>query len=192
MTNGTYTIVTGLSGAGKSTLVDALLKLFPSSTRLVTTTTRSPRQGEVDGRDFHYLSRPEFERRIEAGDFLEWDDHYGNLYGSSRVEVDKLLARHPIVYGVVDVNGAMATKKLMPSCVTVFIDVDDLSVIRRRVENRKGITAEDLAMRMKAAAHERSFATMCDHVIVNHEGRLSETITKAADIVRSLMLGNVR
>jgi guanylate kinase len=188
MPTGTYVIVTGPSGAGKTTVVDQLLSRFPSSCRIVTTTTRPPRPGEVDGRDYHFLSRPDFERRREAGEFLEWDEHYGNLYGSTRSEVDRLVARHPVVFGVVDVNGAVSTKKVMPSCVVVFIDVEDLEQVRRRLSGRKGMTPEQLEKRVAAASKERSLAGMFDRVIVNRDGKLEETLEKCSDLVSGLML----
>lgn len=186
---GTYVILTGPSGVGKTTVVDALLRLFPSSCRVVTMTTRSPRPGEVDGRDFHFLSRPEFERLRDAGEFLEWDEHYGNLYGSGRPAVDKLLALHPIVFGVVDVNGAEATKRAMPPSVVVFLDVEDLDQVRRRLAGRKGMTPEQLEKRVAAASRERSKAGMFDRVIVNADGRLEETIDKCAELIRGYLFG---
>ena len=192
MTLGTYVILTGPSGAGKTTVVDELLRRFPSSCRVVTTTTRSPRPGEVDGRDFHFLARPEFERLRDAGEFLEWDEHYGNLYGSGRSAVESLLARHPIVFGVVDVNGAEATKRVMPSCVVLFIDVEDIEQVRRRLVGRKGMTPEQLEKRIGAATRERNKAGMFDRVIVNRDGKLEETLDKCSEIIRGRLLGDIR
>jgi guanylate kinase len=188
MPTGTYVIFTGPSAAGKTTVVDELLRRFPSAIRLVTMTTRDPRPGETPGRDYHFLSRPDFERRREQGEFLEWDEHYGDLYGSSRIELDKLLVRHPVVFGIVDVNGAESSKRLKPDAVTVFIDVEDIGQLRQRLLERKGMTPEKLEKRLAAASRERGRAGQFDKVIINRDGRLEETVARCEDLVRGLLL----
>ncbi len=188
MSRGKFIIVTGPSAAGKTTVVEALLKRLPSSARLVTTTTRAPRPGEIDGRDYHFLSRDDFERRRDAGEFLEWAENYGRLYGSSGVELDKLLAVHPLVFGVLDVQGAAAVKQARPDALTVFLDVGSLDEIDRRLGSRPGTTPEDLAKRLATARRERSLAGTFDRVVVNHDGRLEETLRTLEGLARPLLL----
>lgn len=188
MSRGACVIVTGPSAAGKTTVVEALLKRLPSSAKLVTTTTRAPRPGEVDGRDYHFLSREEFERRREAGEFLEWFDNYGRLYGSSGVELDKLLAVHSLVFAILDVRGAAEVKRVRPDSLTVFLDVGNIGDIKARLESRPGITPEDLAKRLATARHEISLAGTFDRVVVNRDGQLTATLKRLEDLVRPLML----
>jgi len=188
MSRGVFVIVTGPSAAGKTTVVEALLKRLPASAKLITTTTRVPRPGEVDGVDYHFLGRDEFERRRESGEFLEWAENYGRLYGSSGVELDKLLASHPLVFAILDVQGAAAVKLSRPESLTVFLDVGRFDEIRKRLEARPGITPEDLARRLETARREVRLATTFDRIVVNRDGQLADTLQKLEDLVRPLML----
>jgi len=189
MSRGKFIVVTGPSAAGKTTIVEKLLEQrLPSAVKLITTTTRTPRPGEVDGRDYHFLSREEFERRRDAGEFLEWAENYGRFYGSSGVELDKLLARHPLVLAILDVKGAAAVKSARPETLTVFVDVGSFDEVRRRLEARPGITPEDLAARLKTAHRERQLAATFDRVVINRDGRLAATLKRLEDLLRPYIL----
>ncbi len=188
MSRGKFIIVTGPSAAGKTTVVEALLKRLPSAARLVTTTTRAPRPGEIDGRDYHFLSREDFEHRRDAGEFLEWADNYGKFYGSSGVELDKLLAAHPLVFGILDVKGAATVKQARPDSLTVFLDVGSLDEISQRLSSRPGTSPEDLAKRLATARRERSLAGTFDRVVVNRDGRLEDTLKALEALARPLLL----
>jgi len=183
MSKGLYIVVTGASGAGKTTIVEAFLKETPEAARLVTNTSRTPRPGEVDGRDYNFLSREDFIARRERGEFLEWAETYGNLYGSSRIELEKLLAKRPVVFGVLDLVGARAVKKAYPECVTVFVTPDTVEELRRRLAKRPGTTPADLEKRVAAAAAEMAQAGDFDYRLVNLDGQVPEAVAALRGII---------
>jgi len=188
---GKFVLVVGPSCAGKTTLVDAMLAEHPSTVRLVTSTSRPPRSGERDGVDYHFLTRQEFERRRESGEFFEWFENYGNLYGSSRIELDKLLACHPVVFGILDVRGALVTKSARPEAMAVFVDTANAHELRRRLSLRPNITKEDVGRRVSAAARERraprQHPDVFSLVVVNRDGHLEEATAKFRRFVVGLM-----
>jgi guanylate kinase len=176
MNQGIVIVVTGASGAGKTTVVEAVLKEMPGTARLVTTTDRSPRPGEVDGVDYHFLTREDFKARQEQGEFLEWAETYNHYYGSSRVELEKLRARHRAVFAIVDLKGARAFKAAYPDCVTVFINPGTVEELRRRLLARPGTTREALKERLDAAAAEMAQAGEFDRQVANLDGRLADAV----------------
>jgi len=129
-------IITGPSGAGKSTVVDEILtdaaarRAMPLR-KFVTCTTRDKRPGEKDGRDYHFLSRKEFEMDLKAGWFFEHAEVYGNLYGSSRREMEKLFKGKKPIIGILDVQGAKTVKNIYPDAFTIFIDAPKKSLVAR-------------------------------------------------------------
>lgn len=176
MNRGKFFVVTGASGAGKTTVVETLLKEMPGAARLVTTTTRAPRPGEADGREYHFLTREGFIASRERGEFLEWAETYGNLYGSSRVEVEKLRDRYAAVFAVVDLVGARAIKAAYPDCQTVFITPGPIADLRRRLAARPGTTPADLEKRVSAAAAETAQAGEFDRQVANLDGQLADAV----------------
>lgn len=180
---GRYFVFTGSSGAGKSSIVDALLVSVPNSTRLITTTTRAPRPGEIDGKDYFFTSREDFIARKHQGEFFEHDEHYGTCYGSSQKDLDALLSNYKVVFGIIDVNGSAKLKKIMPSCVVTFVDVDHIADLEERLRTRKGMDAAQLALRLGEIQRERNEAKSFDHVVVNRKDALEETIAYCAELV---------
>jgi guanylate kinase len=180
---GTLIVITGPSGVGKTTIVDALLARLPSAARLVTTTTRSPRPGEADGSDYHFVAREEFERRIGRGDFLEWAETYGNLYGSSRPHVEALRDAHDVVFAIVDLKGARAIKAAMPDAVTVCL-VAPIEQIRERLLRRKKEMPEDeLRRRIAEIEAEMSQARSFDHAVECLDGHLYDAAVRITSII---------
>lgn len=187
---GTFVIITGPSAAGKTTLVEEMLRRHPSATRLITTTTRPPRPGEVDGRDYRFTTQDEFVARRDSGEFLEWAEVHAHFYGSSREDLTRLLVGHHVVFGVVDVQGAAAIKMAMPAAKIVFVDAGNIREIRRRLSERPGTTPDDLNRRIINAAREQRFVT--EHpdwvslVVCNRDGRLDEAIASLDSFVSGL------
>ncbi len=183
MKNGLFVVVSGPSGAGKTTVVERLLAEVPRTARLVTTTSRSPRPGEVDGRDYHFVTREEFVARRERGEFLEWAETYGNLYGSSRPEVDRLRSLNRAVFAVVDIRGARAIKAAYPDCVTVFLQPGSVEELRRRLLERPGKQVTDIETRVSRAADEMANAGDFDRVVMNRDGELDQAVEELKRLI---------
>jgi len=184
MSQKVYLVISGPSGSGKTTVAEALLKEDASLTRLVTNTTRPPRPGEVDGRDYHFLSREEFLARREMGDFFEWAETYGNFYGSSRRDLEKLFRSHRVVIGILDLVGLRAAKAAIPECETIYIVPGSLEELKRRLEARPGSTPEDVARRFGKAQEEMSsVGKEIDHKVVNADGALDQAVAGVRRII---------
>jgi guanylate kinase len=147
-------VITGPSGVGKGTLISQLLERVPGLELSVSATTRKPREGEVDGRDYHFLSAEEFDRRIEREDFLEFATYSGNRYGTLRSEVRKRLdAGHSVVLEI-EVQGARQVRAAMRESIQVFIAPPDPVVLRERLESRGADSAEAIDARLEVAEQE--------------------------------------
>jgi guanylate kinase len=182
MANGLCFVITGPSGSGKTTVVEKLLERLPSAARLVTTTTRAPREGEQDGVDYHFLSREEFIDRRERGEFLEWAETYGNLYGSSKIELEKLRASRDVVFAIVDTKGATAYREFVPDAVLVML-VAPIEQLKARLLRRKQVSDAELARRMAEAEAEMAFAPRCHHTVECFDGKLCLAADKIASFI---------
>ncbi len=171
---GNLVVVSAASGSGKSTLVDMALERVAGAERCVTCTTRPPRGSEREGVDYHFLSVEEFERRIAAGDFLEYARVHGaRLYGTSRSSVELALGRGADVFLVIDVQGAEIVRRSMPDAVSVFILPPSFEALEHRVRSRSAlvnVTDEaELARRLASARREILRYADYDYVIVNDD-----------------------
>jgi guanylate kinase len=176
---GNLVIVSAASGSGKSTLVDLAMEYLRGmgvtpAERCITCTTRTPRGLERDGVDYQFLSEEEFDRRIAAGDFLEYARvHGGRLYGTSRSAVEAVLTRGVDLFLVIDVQGAASVRARMPEAVSVFILPPSFDALEARLRAR-GVAEnhsdeKDLAIRLASARHEVLRYTEFDYVIVNDD-----------------------
>ncbi len=156
------------SGTGKSTLLERLRKEFPLFFS-VSCTTRAPRPGEVNGRDYHFISREEFLQRRDQGYFAEWAQVHGNLYGTPLEEVRRNLKEGRDVLFDIDVQGAAQLAVSLPESVLVFMFPPSLGELRRRLEGRGTESPERLELRLGAARGEISQARWFQHWIVNQD-----------------------
>ncbi len=164
---GRLIVVSGPSGAGKSTLIRDALDAIPELAYSVSATTRRPRPGEVNGRDYIFLSREEFERWIEAGYFLEWAEYSGNLYGTPSHRVEKMLESGLSVILEIELQGARKVHAERPEAVMVFVRTPSIEETRRRLEGRATETSEALEQRMATAVEEMAARDEFDYEIVN-------------------------
>src|SRR5262245_44970537 len=147
-------VITGPSGVGKGTLISKLLERVSDLELSVSATTREPRTGERNGRDYHFLAPEEFDRKIEAGDFLESAVYSGNRYGTLRAEVERRLEGGRSVVLEIEVQGARQVREAMPESVQVFIAPPDPVALRHRLESRGTDSLEAIDARLRVAESE--------------------------------------
>ena len=162
-------VITGPSGVGKGTLISRLLERVPDLELSVSATTREPREGEVDGRDYHFLDPADFDRRARKGAFLEHATYSGNRYGTLRSDVEGRLAKGRSVVLEIEVQGARQVRAAMPESVQVFIAPPDPADRRRRLEGRGTDDREAIDRRLRTAEMELEAEGEFDHVVVNDE-----------------------
>ena len=161
-------VISGPSGVGKGTLKAKLFEEFADRIAYsVSATTRGPREGEVDGKDYFFISRQEFERRVKNNEFLEHAEFAGNCYGTPRVYVEKLLDSGMNVVLEIDVQGALQVMKSMPECVSVFILPPSFEELEHRLRGRGTETEEKVRERLETAKRELPYAPQYDYQIVN-------------------------
>ena len=167
---GVLFVFSGPSGVGKGTLKAKLFEEFADQiTYSVSATTRGPREGEVDGKDYFFITRQEFERRVKNNEFLEHAEFAGNCYGTPRAYVEKLLDSGMNVVLEIDVQGALQVMKSMPECVSVFILPPSFEELEHRLRGRGTETDDVVDMRMRTALVELSQKMEYDYRLVNDD-----------------------
>ena len=170
-------VLSGPSGAGKGTIIALVCERLDRIGRAVSCTTRTPRPGELDGREYHFLSHAAFEEAILAGKFLEWVQYSGNLYGTLHTEVDERLAAGEDVILEIELMGARAVREARPEAVAVFIAPPSMAALRERLCGRGTESDVDIALRMHVAETEVAAAHEFDHVVVNdNAGRAANEV----------------
>ena len=165
---GVLFVFSGPSGVGKGTLKAKLFEEFADRIAYsVSATTRGPREGEVDGKDYFFISRQEFERRVKNNEFLEHAEFAGNCYGTPRAYVEKLLDSGMNVVLEIAVQGALQVMKSMPECVSVFILPPSFEELEHRLRGRGTETEEKVRERLETAKRELPYAPQYDYQIVN-------------------------
>jgi guanylate kinase len=174
-------VITGPSGVGKGTLIKGLLERVPGLQLAVSATTRAPRPGEVNGRDYHFLSEEDFDRRVAAGEFVEHAVYAGNRYGTLRSELAR--PAHGIVLEI-DVQGARQVAETLPEATRVFIEPPSFDDLARRLARRGADSPEQVERRLAAARAELEARDEFDHRIVNDD--LERALGELADLVATM------
>lgn len=179
--------ISGPSGVGKGTLVKEFLKRRSEIGLSVSCTTRRPREGEIDGKDYFFISKEEFLRRRDEGDFLEWDEHFGNFYGTPRSFVEEQLKTRSVILEI-DVVGALNAKKYFPGCVLVMIVPPSIDELKKRLEGRCSETEEGVTKRLERLEYELSKAAEYDYTVVNDD--LQSAVDKVEKIYESCLVSD--
>ncbi len=169
MRKGNLFVLSGPSGAGKGTLVKRVLQRIPDAWVSVSATTRKPRPGEVDGKDYYFLDQPRFDELVSQNGFLEWACVHGNSYGTLRSRVQDHMNAGGQVILEIDVQGAFQVKKAMPEAHLIFIEPPSLEELERRLRGRGTETEEVICKRMKTAEVELAQKMEYDVQVVNDE-----------------------
>lgn len=162
-------VISGPSGAGKGTLVSLVRDMRPDLGLTVSATTREPRPGEVDGVAYHFLSEAEFDRRVQAGLFLEWANVHGHRYGTLKSEADRLIAEGHSVILEIDVQGALNVRRIMPEAVLVFIAPPSMEVLEQRLRDRGTEDEASIELRLANARREMALEGDYDAVVINDD-----------------------
>lgn len=184
-------VLSSPSGAGKTTISRALLGMEPELEMSVSVTTRARRPGETDGRDYHFIARPEFDHMVQAGDLLEHAIVFENCYGTPRAPVEAALAAGRDVLFDIDWQGTQQiAARMRDDLVTVFILPPSAAELKRRLTVRAADSEEVIARRMAKAASEMSHFPEYDYVVINRD--LSQSIAEVAAILTAERLKRVR
>jgi guanylate kinase len=177
-------VVTGPSGAGKGTLIQLVLPRFPELALAVSATTRARRPGEEDGVHYWFLEREEFDRRVVAGEFLEWVDYVGNRYGTLNSEIERLRAdgRAPLLE--LETDGALRVKARVPGAVTIFVTAP-VAELERRLRERATESSGVIDERLATARRQLELQDEFDHVVVNDDRE------RAADALAAIVAGEL-
>ena len=187
---GILIIVSAPSGCGKSTVVHALMEKRKDLRFSVSATTRAPREGEVDGVDYFFVSREEFERMIAEDAFLEHAEYVGNCYGTPREAVERQLKDGYDVYLDIDVQGAMQVKRIRPQTLMVFLMPPSMEELERRLVMRGKNTPEEIRDRLAAAERECAVRDAFDHVVVNDV--VERAVNEISDLIDLKKYGKIK
>ena len=174
-------MVSAPSGAGKTTLCRAMTDSLENLTHSISYATRKPRSGEIDGRDYHFISPARFQAMIDAGDFAEWAEVHSNLYGTSRRVLDDMISKGVDVILDIDTQGAKQIKSKFNTAVFIFIMPPSLEILEERLRNRKSDHEEEINKRMRRAREEIKDFNMYDYIVVNRD--FARALTEIRSIV---------
>ena len=180
-----FIVISGPSGVGKDSVIKRLIEKDPSLAFVVTAASRGPRPGEIHGVDYYFLPRGEFERRIEAGDFLEHAVVYGELKGILKEEVRNKMDLGKDVVMRIDVQGAATVREKAPEALLIFLTTTDDEELEKRLRTRATETGEKLEVRIKMAKEEVRRVIEYDYKVVNPDGCLEEAVDTILAIIRA-------
>ncbi len=167
--NNPLVILSGPSGAGKSTLCKKIFEKIDNYYFSISTTTRLPRDGEEDGKDYYFTTKEKFKQSIKDEEFLEWAEVHGNYYGTSKIHINKSLKKNQLTILDIDVQGQENIKRNTKNIVSIFISTSNLSTLRNRLTSRKTDTKEQIDKRLNNATSEIEKIGNYDFFIINDD-----------------------
>ena len=190
--SGILFVVSSPSGGGKGTLVNRVLEKVPNIAYSVSYTTRKPRPGEVNGREYFFLNQSTFEQMIERNEFLEWAYVHGKLYGTAQGQVTSEMTAGRDILLEVDVQGAASVRKLVPDSVSIFILPPSFETLRQRLIDRGTDTPEELDLRLRTAPEELKDYSQFDYVVINDDAERAASELAAIIIAERARLSRQR
>jgi len=176
---GKLIVISAPSGAGKTTIAREILKRNPSLSFSVSATTRTKRSGEVEGKDYYFLTKDEFLRRVRAAEFVEWEELFGNYYGTLKAEVNRALSRGKRLIFDVDVNGGLSIKRQYPDALLIFILPPNITVLKERLLKRQTENPQTMSTRLERVPMEIEKGKEFDRQVINDDlGRAVEEVDR--------------
>lgn len=188
--NGKLIIFSAPSGAGKTTIVHHILKTFPQIEFSVSACSRAKRNGEVDGKDYYFLTVEEFRNKIQNDEFVEWQEVYkDNYYGTLKMEVERIWAKNHVVIFDVDVVGGLNLKNTYGNnALSVFVKAPSIQHLAERLKKRETETPESIARRMAKAEREMTYAEKFDAIVLNDD--MNRAFEESEKLVRNFLLSS--
>jgi len=180
---GQIIVLSGPSGVGKTTIVEALLPQFPEIVRSISVTTRLPRTGEVDGVDYHFLPKSDFEDLIQRNELVEWTRYGDNYYGTLHSTLESVTNAGQDVVLTIDVDGAVQLKELRLSCLLIFVLPPSFSALEDRLRHRQTDTEAELKQRLERAKAEFDLMKHYDYYLINDQ--VSEAVSSIKQIIEA-------
>ncbi len=176
-------IISGPSGAGEDSVINGLSKKMKIH-KAITTTTRAPRDGEVDGVDYYFVSKEQFEKALAENKMAEWAQHYNdNYYGVTREELNRIQQDDAIGIWKIDYKGVIHAKKMFPGIIAIFLMAESLAVLEKRIRERSGVSEDYVAKRMAYTKEWLEHIDIYDYTVINKDGHLQDTIDDVARII---------
>jgi guanylate kinase len=183
MKKGTLFVISAPSGAGKSTLIKIIRPMFPDMLYSVSCATRAKRKGEIEGKDYYFVTRHKFQKMIENAEFLEWKLVHGNMYGTPARPVRKAIETGQNMILDIDVEGAKEVFRAFPDAVGIFINAPDMITLEKRLRLRGTESEESIATRLANARRETEMASIFQYQIVNDD--LEKAVSDLASVIRN-------
>ena len=180
--SGKLIVISAPSGSGKTTIAKAIMTKYPAIEFSVSATTRPARKGETNGKEYFFLDRPEFERKVGRGELVEWEEIYGDLYGTLRSEVERALSQGKVMLFDIDVKGGLSIKKQYPEALLIFIRPPSVDALKERLTGRKTENEERLQRRLARVPMELEMGSQFDREVINDD--LEKAIAEVEALVR--------
>ncbi len=181
MKKGILVVISGFSGAGKGTIMKELLKKYDYDLS-VSATTRTPRSGEIHGKDYYFHTRDEFQQMIQNGELIEWAEYVGNYYGTPRKHVEEQLNAGKDVLLEIEMQGGMLVKEQFPDALLIFISPPSADILKQRLTGRGTESPEEIEKRLLRAVEEVQYMKDYDYIIVNDV--LEDAVEKVNDLIK--------